>query len=150
MDHCSLAQGTPHTGKHINKTPKKFSLTDIVLRTDGARRARLAEVLGRGSDRVAAVAPDPAVGQQIGQRIDPAGGAIDARVARVLVLEVGQIGAVVLLLGDRHDVVGRRAEIVDLRDEGHEVEALAGRVDVARVEDRHVGLPAETRARIGL
>jgi hypothetical protein len=55
----------------------------VVFSTERARHARLGEVLGSRPDAVAAVAADPAVGDEVGQGNDPAGGRVDAGVTRV-------------------------------------------------------------------
>jgi len=55
----------------------------VVFGTERARHTRLGEVLGSRPDTVAAVASDPAVGNEVGQWNDPAGSRVDACVTRV-------------------------------------------------------------------
>lgn len=49
--------------------------------------------------------PNPSVRDEIGERVDPAGGHADAGVASVLAAKVRQICVRVLFLGHRHGVV---------------------------------------------
>jgi hypothetical protein len=55
----------------------------VVFGTEGARHTRLSEVLSSCPDTVAAVAADPAVGDEVGQRNYPTGSGVDSCVTSV-------------------------------------------------------------------